>query len=387
MPSNNSTARRTAWRRARRSADKRIASLVTREVVKLIPQIVAQVHSLSNSRTPEDVKAEPVFLYKHFKACDPMPFTGEGGVSQLLQWFDAIEVTLRRSGCPEGFQTTCATGVFQSRALNWWTTERNKCGIYCPPHELQKLEDEFWQLKQDKGDNASYTARFKQLSVICPSQVDTPRKAIAKYTRGLPECVGDYVEAAKPATIKETYQLAAEVNDKRVLSGFFSTNPVKQAHQAIFVDSSGKPVNGSSDDFHENSSKDSSDNSSGNFSKDSSDDASSGSLDEASDDTASTREAQPNPTVSERSQVWKRFRNLSRYNLFQFSRSALTTEAIPSASGVRTITQLEQAAVTAPIAASMVILPGTVASDRNTEELSSSRKTFRNNVILFLMLL
>ncbi|MFS7890149.1 putative retrotransposon gag domain-containing protein [Helianthus anomalus] len=164
-----------------------------------------------------------------------MPFTGEGDVSQLLQWFDAIEVTLRQSGCPEDFQTTCATGVFQSRALDWWTAERNKRGIaaayalswnelkklmkeeYCPPHELQNLEDEFWQLKQDKGDNASYTARFKQLSIICPSQVDTPKKAIAKYIRGLPECVGDFVEAAKPATIEETYQLAAEVNDKTSL--------------------------------------------------------------------------------------------------------------------------------------------------------------------------
>ncbi|MFS7890156.1 putative transcription factor interactor and regulator CCHC(Zn) family [Helianthus anomalus] len=312
MPSNNSTSRRTARRRARRSADKRIASLVTREVVKLIPQIVARVHSLSNSRTPEDVKAEPIFLYKHFKDCDPMPFTGEGGVSQLLLWFDAIEVTLRQSGCPEGFQTTCATRVFQSQALDWWTAERNKRGItatyaltwnelkklmkdeYDPPHELQKLEDEFWQIKQDKGDNASYTARFKQLSVICPSQVDTPKKAIAKYIRGLPECVGDFVKADKPATIEEGYQLAAEVNDKRVLSKFFSTNPVKQAHQAIIIDSSGESINGSSDDSHKNSSRDSSDGSSENPSKDSSDDTSSGSLDEVSDDTASTREAQPN---------------------------------------------------------------------------------------------
>ncbi|MFS7911113.1 hypothetical protein Hanom_Chr02g00114211 [Helianthus anomalus] len=165
MPSNNATSRRTTRRRARRSADKRIASLVTMEMVKLIPQIVARVHSLSNSRAPEDVKMEPVFLYKHFKACDPLPFTGEGGVSQLLQWFDAIEVTLRQSGCPEYFQTTCATGVFQSRSLDWWTAERNKRGIaatyalswnelkklmkeeYCPPHELQKLEDEFWKIK------------------------------------------------------------------------------------------------------------------------------------------------------------------------------------------------------------------------------------------------
>ncbi|KAJ0703297.1 hypothetical protein HanPI659440_Chr14g0549441 [Helianthus annuus] len=132
MPSNNSISRRIAKRRAKRSADRRIASIVTKEVVKLIPQIVAQVHSLSNSRATKDSKTESpqsTFLYKHFKACDPMEFTGEGGATQLLQWFDSIEVTLRQSGCPDSFRTTCATRVFQSRALDWWTAERNKRGI------------------------------------------------------------------------------------------------------------------------------------------------------------------------------------------------------------------------------------------------------------------
>ncbi|KAJ0763986.1 hypothetical protein HanPI659440_Chr08g0287091 [Helianthus annuus] len=157
MPSNNSISRRTARRRAKRRADKRIASFMTKEVVKLIPQIVAQVHSLGNARAAknsETKESQSTFLYKHFKACDPMEFTGEGGVTQLLQWFDSIEVTLRQSGCPDSFRTTCATGIFQSRALDWWTAERNKRGIsaayalswdelkelmkeeYCPPHEV-----------------------------------------------------------------------------------------------------------------------------------------------------------------------------------------------------------------------------------------------------------
>ncbi|MCQ7285375.1 retrotransposon gag domain-containing protein, partial [Salmonella enterica] len=254
---------------------------MTKEVVKLIPQIVAQVHSLSNSRATKDSKTEApqsTFLYKHFKACDPMEFTGEGGVTQLLQWFDSIEVTLRQSGCPDSFRTTCATGVFQSRALDWWTAERNKRGIsaayalswdelkelmkeeYCPPHEVQKLENEFWEIKQTEGDNAGYTARFKQLSAICPSQVDTPKKAIAKYIRGLPECVGDFVEAAKPTTIEEAYRLAAELNSKRVLDGSFSKKPVKRAHQAIIInssdDSSGESDEESSEYSPEGSSKD-----------------------------------------------------------------------------------------------------------------------------------
>ncbi|KAJ0599493.1 hypothetical protein HanIR_Chr03g0105501 [Helianthus annuus] len=87
---------------------------------------------------------------------------------------------------------------------------------FCPPHECQKLEDEFWNIKQKDGDNAALTARFKQLSIICPDQVKTSDMAIKKYIRALPECVADFVHAAKTATIEETYLLAAEINDNRV---------------------------------------------------------------------------------------------------------------------------------------------------------------------------
>ncbi|KAJ0935875.1 hypothetical protein HanRHA438_Chr03g0124511 [Helianthus annuus] len=91
---------------------------------------------------------------------------------------------------------------------------------FCPPHERQKLEDEFWHIKQKDGDKAALTARIKQLSIICPDQVKTPDVTIKKYIRALPDCVTDFVQASKPATIEETYLLATEINDKRVKSGY-----------------------------------------------------------------------------------------------------------------------------------------------------------------------
>ncbi|KAJ0455175.1 putative transcription factor interactor and regulator CCHC(Zn) family [Helianthus annuus] len=102
---------------------------------------------------------------------------------------------------------------------------------FCPPHERQKLEDEFWNIKQKDGDNAALTTRFKQLSIICPDQVKTPDMAIKKYIRALPDCVADFVHAAKTSSIEETYLLAAEINDKRVKSGFWD-KPSKSLHQA-----------------------------------------------------------------------------------------------------------------------------------------------------------
>ncbi|KAJ0587760.1 putative transcription factor interactor and regulator CCHC(Zn) family [Helianthus annuus] len=101
---------------------------------------------------------------------------------------------------------------------------------FCPPHECQKLEDEFWNIKQKDGDNAALTAHFKQLSIICPDQVKTSDMAIKKYIRALPDCVADFIHAAKPSSIEETYLLAAEINDKRVKSGFWDKH-TKSLHQ------------------------------------------------------------------------------------------------------------------------------------------------------------
>ncbi|MFS8007017.1 putative transcription factor interactor and regulator CCHC(Zn) family [Helianthus anomalus] len=183
------------------------------------------------------------FHFKQFKACGPKEFTGEDGPTAMFHMFDSIEVTLRQSRCPENLRTLNATSVFQSRALDRWTAERNKRGNDAAYeltwkelkaimiHERQKLEDEFWNIKQKDGDNAALTARFKQLSIICRDQVKTSDMAIKKYIRALPDCVSDFVHAAKPATIKETYLLAAEINDKRVKSGFWDKQ-TKSLHQA-----------------------------------------------------------------------------------------------------------------------------------------------------------
>ncbi|KAJ0652812.1 putative retrotransposon gag domain-containing protein [Helianthus annuus] len=248
MSSSGSLHSRTARRNQK---DKRLAALVAKQIVKVIPQIVSGLHENASKSSEESRTDSPksVFSFKQFKACGPKKFTGEEGPTALFQWFDSIEVTLRQSGCPDDPRTLNASGVFQSRALDWWTAERNKRGNdaaygltwdelknvmleeFCPPHERQKLEDEFWHIKQKDGDNAALTARFKQLSIICPDQVKTPEITIKKYIRALPDCVADFVQSTKTTAVEETYLLTAEINDKRVKAGVWD-KASKNLHQA-----------------------------------------------------------------------------------------------------------------------------------------------------------
>ncbi|MFS7948471.1 putative transcription factor interactor and regulator CCHC(Zn) family [Helianthus anomalus] len=231
--------------------DRRLAAIIAKSVAKAVSDVYESASKSSEGSQVEAPKdaSKAAFSFKQFKACGPKEFTGEDGPTAMFHWFDSIEVTLRQSGCPENLRTLNAIGVFQSRALDWWTAERNKRGNdaayeltwmelkaimideFCPPHERQKLEDEFWGIKQKDGDNAALTTRFKQLSIICPDQVKTPEQTIKKYIRALPDCVADFVHASKPATIEETYLLAAEINDKRVKAGFWEKQ-VKSLHQA-----------------------------------------------------------------------------------------------------------------------------------------------------------
>ncbi|KAF5793980.1 hypothetical protein HanXRQr2_Chr08g0322991 [Helianthus annuus] len=143
--------------------DRRLVTIIAKSVAKVVSDVFENARKSSEESridAPKDT-SKTWFSFKQFKACGPKEFTVEDGPTAMFQWFDSIEVTLRQSGCPENLSTLNATGVFQSQALDWWTAERNKRGNdtayeltwkelkaimmdeFCPPHERQKLEDEF----------------------------------------------------------------------------------------------------------------------------------------------------------------------------------------------------------------------------------------------------
>ena len=67
---------------------------------------------------------------------------------------------------------------------------------------------------------------------MCPSQVDTPEKAINKYIHCCPDSFMNLMEAACPATIEETFRLAARVNSNHVMRRNATKTSLKTAHQA-----------------------------------------------------------------------------------------------------------------------------------------------------------
>ncbi|GKB88002.1 putative reverse transcriptase domain-containing protein, partial [Tanacetum coccineum] len=87
---------------------------------------------------------------------------------------------------------------------------------YCPRTELQKMEQELWNLTI-KGDNIDgYTDRFHELAMMCLTLVTSKYKKIERYIWGLLKRVQGNVTSSKPATIHEAISMARGLVDQAV---------------------------------------------------------------------------------------------------------------------------------------------------------------------------
>ncbi|GKF22982.1 reverse transcriptase domain-containing protein, partial [Tanacetum coccineum] len=59
--------------------------------------------------------------------------------------------------------------------------------VYSPRNEIQKLENELWNLCVKGTDVASYMRRFQELTLLCPIMVPKENEKIKRFIWGLPD--------------------------------------------------------------------------------------------------------------------------------------------------------------------------------------------------------
>nr|GEW19678.1 hypothetical protein [Tanacetum cinerariifolium] len=110
------------------------------------------------------------------------------GVVGLIRWFERIESVFSRSNCAEENKVAFATGNLTNDALSWWNAYTQPTGgieqanritwtelkwlltnKYCPRTEINKIEDEFYNLSVKENDLKTYVRRFQELIVLCPN--------------------------------------------------------------------------------------------------------------------------------------------------------------------------------------------------------------------------
>ncbi|KAI3708814.1 hypothetical protein L2E82_38287 [Cichorium intybus] len=188
----------------------------------------------TNGKTPSHQRA---CTYKDFANCKPKAFHGDSGVIALTRWIEKTESIFDISACPEEFKVKYAACTFAKAALSWWKGHVKALTLpvansmswedlktmlmkeYCPRGEVQKLEQELWNLTMKGSDITTYTNRFNDLATLCPSMVTPESVKVERYIWGLSPLIQGNVESASPATFDSAKRLAQRLVDHGVRQG------------------------------------------------------------------------------------------------------------------------------------------------------------------------
>ncbi|GJU51221.1 reverse transcriptase domain-containing protein, partial [Tanacetum coccineum] len=114
-------------------------------------------------------------MYKEFLNCRPRNFKGTEGVVRLARWFENMEFVFRISSCATYYQVKYASCTLLDGELTWWNSHVKTVGIdvayeiswkklmktmtevYSPRNEIQKMENELWNLTVKSNDVVGYT--------------------------------------------------------------------------------------------------------------------------------------------------------------------------------------------------------------------------------------
>ncbi|KAI3750191.1 hypothetical protein L2E82_20820 [Cichorium intybus] len=175
--------------------------------------------------------------YKDFVSCKPITFHGTGGVLTLTRWIEKTESIFDITACPEEMKAKFDACTFAETTMSWWKGHvksltlpvANSMGWeelktmlmkeYCPRGEIQKLEQELWNLTMKGSDLNAYTNRFNDLATLCPAMVTPESVKVERYIWGLSSQIQGNVEAASPATFDNAKRLAQRLVDHGVRQG------------------------------------------------------------------------------------------------------------------------------------------------------------------------
>ncbi|GKB78678.1 reverse transcriptase domain-containing protein [Tanacetum coccineum] len=168
--------------------------------------------------------------YKEFLACNPKEYDGKGGVVVLTRWIKKMENVQDMSGCSNDQKVKYTAGSFVGKALTWWNSQIRTLSRevvvsmswndfkfmmiqeFCPSHEMQKLESEFWNHAMVGAGHAAYTDRFHELARLVPHLVTPESRMIERYVYDIAPQICGMVASTEPKTM----QISGALTDKAV---------------------------------------------------------------------------------------------------------------------------------------------------------------------------
>ncbi|GJQ89628.1 putative reverse transcriptase domain-containing protein [Tanacetum coccineum] len=178
--------------------------------------------------------------------CNPDNFHGTEGAVELRIWFEKTKMTFRISECAEDKKVKFAAATLRGPALTWWNFKVSILGLdvanqmrwtemkklttteFCPAEELQRMENELWNLKVKEYNIVVYTQRFNELALMCPRMVEPKSVKIDAYIRGLSDNIKGEVTSSRPTNLNEVVRMAHKLMKQK----FGKTNHKDNSRQS-----------------------------------------------------------------------------------------------------------------------------------------------------------
>ncbi|GJS85495.1 putative reverse transcriptase domain-containing protein [Tanacetum coccineum] len=134
--------------------------------------------------------------HKTFMSGKPHSFNGTEGVPAHSRVVPSL-------GGTGGKKPNPYFGSENAYKIPWTEFKEMMTTEYCPDTEIQKMEQELWNLTLKGDDIETYINRFHELSLMCPELVPTEKKKIKKFIKGFPERIKGNITSSKPSSLHE----------------------------------------------------------------------------------------------------------------------------------------------------------------------------------------
>nr|GEW40051.1 putative reverse transcriptase domain-containing protein [Tanacetum cinerariifolium] len=196
---------------------------------------IAHTNDTNRNTREREASAARKCSHKEFMSCQPFNFKGIEGTVGLICWFERTESVFSNSNCTEDCKVKFAIGTLTNEALSWWNSFTQPIRIeeaykitwtefknllikkYCPRTEINKMEDEFYNLTVKGNDLKTYIRRFQEMAVLCPTMVPNSEKLMEVFIGGLLRSIKGNVIASKPQTLEEAITITQRA-DKSFVS-------------------------------------------------------------------------------------------------------------------------------------------------------------------------
>ncbi|GJU38715.1 putative reverse transcriptase domain-containing protein [Tanacetum coccineum] len=107
-------------------------------------------------------------------------------------------------------------GLDVANQMGWIEMKKLMTAKFCPAEELQRMENELWNLKVKEYNMVAYTQIFNELALMCPRMVEPESVKVDAYIRGLTDNIKGEVTSSKPTNLNKAVCMAHKLMEQKL---------------------------------------------------------------------------------------------------------------------------------------------------------------------------